>query len=824
MDRLICRVILKRFPTTTILMVALAALLLSSPAFPQEGPPSLPATPSPDALSQDQIQKAKEMLKQQTPEKPAEKPAPPGKAEIPPPPVERALSPFEAYIQGKSHLAFSKEIRQFGYDLFERFPVTFAPADMIPVGPNYLLGPGDELQITLWGKFSAEHTAEIDREGKIRLPPLGVLFLSGLTFSEAKLFLERELSRYYKPSEVRMNVGMGRLRSITNFVVGNAQRPGSYTLSSLSTLINALFAAGGPSKAGSLRDIQVKRNGETVVHFDLYDFLLKGDKTKDIRLMPEDVIFIPPVGPLVGIAGNVKSPAIYEAGKEIDLHGLIEMAGGIAATGYLQRIQIERIFDNQAKIVLDLNLKELAPDRKIPLKDGDLVKIFSIIEAVTNAIELKGNLVRPGVYEWREGLRVKDLIKGPEELLPDTFWDFALIERLIPPDHHKEYFSFHPGKLLLQGDASENIPLMPHDTLVVFNRWDLMENEKARVAGAVNKPGSYDFRPNMRLSDLIKLAGGLKRHAMKNEAEMTRIAPTPEGPHVEKIIVNLEKALEKELQHDLLLREDDFLFVRAVPEWHLYRTVQVQGEVRFPGTYTSEKGETLSSLIARAGGYTENAYLKGAVFTRESVRALQQRQLNDSIDRLEQQLLSQSAQSMEASLTPEAALQQTAAMEQKRALIAKMRAAKAMGRISLALAPLDAFKDSASDLPLAEGDVLFIPERPQQVQVIGAVYNSTAFIYNKKATVASYIKKAGGMTEHANDDEAYLLKVDGTAISNSQTGGFFGGGFMSSNLDPGDTIVAPEETERVAWLREVKDITQILYQIAVTAGVLIVAF
>ncbi|MFQ5779939.1 MAG: SLBB domain-containing protein [Nitrospiria bacterium] len=807
---------------------------LPAPASAQgpEATPSQPASslssPSLESLTPEQLERGKEMLQQRQSEAQppivsteAKEKAEPGEPSLPS--SETELSPFEAYIQGKHPQAISLDIRQFGYDLFERPATTFAPVDIVPVGPDYLLGPGDELRINVWGQVNADHVVVLDRDGKINLPQIGPLHLAGLTFSEAKRFIRKEFSRLYKPSEVKLNISMGRLRSIRIFVVGKAKRPGSYTLSSFSTLINALFAAGGPSKVGTMRDIRVKRGGKTIVRFDLYDFLLKGDKGKDIRLMPEDVIFIPTIGSLVGIAGNVRSPAIYELKGETGLRDLITVAGGINATGYLHRVQLERVFENKAKVVLDVNLEELEKKGRIPLKDGDIVKVFSINQAVTNPVELVGNLIRPGTYQWREGLKIKDLIKSTEDLLPDTFMDFALIERRVPPDYHKEYFSTGLGKLLLDGDERQNIILEPNDTIVVFNRRDLVAKEAVRIWGAVNKPGEFEYRPNMTLSDLLRLAGGLKREAFSLEAEMTRVTPTLEGPLTEKIMVNPEKALEGDPQYDLPLEEDDYLFVRTVPEWTLYRTVQIEGEVRFPGTYTIQKGESLSSLIARAGGFTDKAYLKGTVFTRESVRRLQQRQLDEAIDRLEQQLLSQSAKTIETALSPEAAAQEKAVMGQKKALIGKMRAAKAKGRIALHLDPLETFKGAPSDLVLEDGDRIIIPERPQQIQVIGAVYNQTAFIFDSDLKVSRYLRNAGGMTEEAEEDNLYILKVDGSAVSRRQ-GGFGWGGIMSSRLDPGDTIVVPEKIERISYLREAKDITQILFQIATTAGVLIVAF
>jgi protein involved in polysaccharide export with SLBB domain len=325
----------------------------------------------------------------------------------------------------------------------------------------------------------------------------------------------------------------------------------------------------------------------------------------------------------------------------------------------------------------------------------------------------------------------------------------------------------------------------------------------------------------MTVRELVALAGGPKYYAFMEEAELIRVTPTSEGPVTEKIILNLGKALDGDIQHNVLLMEDDFLMVKAVPEWELYRRVTVTGELKFPGTYIIKKGERLSSVIRRAG-VTDNAYLHGAVFTRESVRELQQVQLEESIDRLEQQILSHSAGTIETAISTESALQERAAMEQRIALVAKLRTARAKGRLAInftQLEDLEKFKGSESDLVLEDGDTFHVPETPAQVQVIGAVYNQNAFLHDSKSTVESYVNLAGGMTRDADKKGIYVLQVDGTAISDRQTKGF-----MKRDLDPGDTIVVPERIDKVAWLRNLKDITQILYQIAVTAGVLIVAF
>ena len=690
-------------------------------------PSGLPSVP--EQLTPEQQKKVKGLLPQKLPvdkkakgkegTQPEDEMFPAGKP-------KKILSPFEEYIQGKTPLFVSSEVEQFGYTLFEKPPSTFAPVDNVPVSPDYLVGPGDEIKISLWGKLNADLFSEIDSDGKISIPQIGIVYLTGLTFAEAKETIEKAFSRNYRPEEVKINVSLGRLRTIKVFVVGKVQKPGSYTVSSLSTLINALFAAGGPSKNGTMRDIQVNRNGVTVTHFDFYDFLLKGDKTKDIRLLSEDVIFIPPVGPLTAVTGYVNTPAIYELKEEKTVREVIGLAGGLNDIAFHGRLQIERIMDNKYGTVYDANIEDIKT-ADISIQGGDLIKVFPVVQ----------------------------------------------------------------------------------------------DKKIVRLVGAVQREGEYGVGPGLTVKDLISMAGGLQYFAYTDEAEITRIVVTQQGPETTKLLINLKKAIDGDPQHNVMLQENDYLIVKSVPEWELYRTVTLEGELRFPGVYTIKKGETLSSLIKRAGGYTDKAYLKGAVFTRESVRELQQIQVEESVDRLERQMISQSARTIETALTTEEAEQQRAVLEQRRALISKLRLAEAKGRLSIVLDDLDRFEGSPYDIVLEDEDMIIVPEKPQHIQVIGSVYNQTAFVYDPQGTVSTYISKAGGLTRDADKNEMYILKVDGSAVSKRAAGGFFSSWEV---LDPGDTIVIPEKIEKIAWLREIKDITQILYQLAVTAGVLIVTF
>ena len=624
----------------------------------------------------------------------------------------------------KDSFSISTDIRQFGYKLFSRSPSTFAPADKIPVGPDYVLGPGDEIKITVWGMIDGGWDVIVDRDGKISLPKIGVLGVTGLTFKELKELLYKEFSRYYTRFE--MNVSMGNLRAIRVYVIGNAESPGAYTVSSPSTLINALFEAGGPNKTGTMRDIQLKRNGKVIVNFDIYDFLLKGDKINDVRLMPEDVIFIPPVGPIVGIAGNVKIPAIYELKGETRLLDLINMAGGLNSIAFKGRLQVRRVEEHKFRTVFESDMIDVEKngEKNFPLKDGDMVKVFSVIET------------------------------------------------------------------------------MPRSTIT--------------IRGAVANPGEYGIINGItKVKDIILLSGGLLSFT-SNQAEIARLKITQSGPIVERFNIDPFKAKEDIPEHNILLEVNDNIFIKNIPEWGLYRNINISGEVRFPGSYIINKGERLSSLIERAGGFTDRAYLKGAVFTRESVRISQQKNLDEAVDRLEQTILSLSASAVETAITGESAEQKRAAIEQRRELLSKLKSAKAQGRLAIKIDTLEKFKGTNSDLELEDNDSLYMPALSSSVMVIGAVFNQNAFLYDAKGDISSYIKLAGGITREADKKSIFILKADGTALSKAQKGW----GFESTRLDAGDAIIVPQEYEKIAWMRDIRDITQVLYQIAITTGTL----
>jgi protein involved in polysaccharide export with SLBB domain len=754
-----------------------------------------------------------------------------------PKPKEALKSAIERIFSEELPQTISKELEQFGYELFRTTVSTFAPVTDVPVGPDYVIGPGDRFSISTWGRLERSYQVEVDRNGEITIPKIGTLKVWGLTFAELKTYLVREFSQHYKG--FHMNVAMGKLRTIRVYVVGDVATPGSYSLSSLSTVYNALFAAGGPSKRGSMRNIQLIRNGKAIQSVDLYHFLLRGDKSQDARLQSGDTIFVPIIGPVVGIAGNVMRPAIYEIKDTLTLGELFDLAGGVTSAGYLQRVQIERIVAHEKKIVEDFDLSGYAKKRDYPqlavaLKDRDLVKVLPIYPETRDVVYLEGHVKRPGGYEFREGMRLLDLVPSFDILLPEPYLQYADITRLVPPDFHPETIPFNLERLL-KGDKSQNIVLKEFDEVTIYSRDTLRELPQVTISGEVQDPGKYRLLENMKVKDLIYDAGNLKRSAYLPEAEITRLIKTEEGVESKVLTINLGKALDENPVHNIPLKEDDYVFVRQIPEWYTDKTVSLEGEVVFPGVYSFSKGETLSSVLQRAGGYTDRAYLKGAVFTRESAREKQQERLKGYIDRLEEDILRAQAQIAEATISEAEAKSLEQSLGVKKELLRKTKAARATGRVVIVLEPLVEFKGSKYDMELEDGDALTIPPVPGVVNVLGSVYNPTSIVYTRGKTVDFYLNKVGGPTPDAEEKEIYLIKADGTVISRTQEHAFgiawdseanrwASGSFMAALVEPGDTVLVPSKVTRFVWKRELMDWTTILYQIAVTAGVVVAAF
>lgn len=726
----------------------------------------------------------------------------------------------------------SLELTQFGYDIFQQPISTFAPVSNVPVGPDYVIGPGDRFTVTLWGRADGQYALRVDRSGQVVLPEVGALRVWGMSFAELESFLQRELSRKY--TDFRMSVAMDRLRTIRVFVVGEAAAPGSYTVSSLSTVINALFAAGGPSKNGSLRKIRLLRQGAEPVAVDLYDFLLGGERLVDVRLQDGDTIFIPLIGPVVAVAGNVKRPAIYEMIEPMPLRDVLALSGGATFAGWLQRVQVERVENHERRVVVDVDIagrgagvpSRLADETLV--EDGDVVKVFAVSPREERVVHLEGHFLRPGKHEWVPGMRLSDILTSYDVLQPQPNTDHGEIVRLIPPDLHPIVIPFNPGKVLA-GDEAENLVLAQYDTIRVF-RWDERDLQVVTVSGMVFDPNQYRLVPGMRVKDLVDAAGGLTKNAYQRSAEITRRHVSQEGMTTEKIDIGLEQALKGDSEQNILLRDYDHLVVRPIPNLDFGHAVELLGEVRFPGTYPIRRGETLSSVIERAGGYTERAYLKGAVFARESAKEVQRSRLDQLIKQVEESVLASAEQTIGAALDSATVASQEASLGAKKELLARLRATEITGRVVVKLAPLEEFRRSAYDIELEDGDILTVPERPGVVHVVGEVFNEMSLLYEEGGTINFYLRKVGGMTKEADEKQLSIIKADGSVISKQQGRGklvfwdkeynqWFFGGFMNMQLEPGDTIVVPRKLDRLLLLKTTKDITQIVFQIAVAAGV-----
>ncbi len=727
----------------------------------------------------------------------------------------------------------SQDLKQFGYDVFRLPASTFAPVTNVPVGPDYVIGPGDSFTVTLWGRIDAQNTVQVDRNGQIVLPEVGALRVWGMRFGELESYLQHELSRKY--TDFKMSVVMDRLRTIHVFVVGEASRPGTYTVSSLSTFVNVLFAAGGPSRNGTMRKVRLSRAGQDPLEIDLYDFLMGGDKSKDVRLQDGDTIFIPLIGPVVGVAGNVKRPAIYEMAGPTTLGQALGQAGGVTFAGWLQRVQVERVENHERRIVVDCDLSQKRPsgEQATPfdtaMQDGDVVKVYAVGGEEQNVVQVQGHVCRPGKYEWMRGMRLRDVLQSYDVLLPQPNTEYGEIERLVSPDLHPVVIPFNLGRLLA-GDESQDMELAQYDTIRVF-RWDERISQSVTVSGMVFDPNGYRLTPNMRVTDLIDTAGGLRKNAYLRTAEITRRHISQDGMTTEKIEVNLEEALAGDPEQNVLLCDYDHLVIRPIPDLLFGVSVEIAGEVRFPGTYPIQKGETLSSLIERAGGFTDKAYLRGAVFARESAKTVQRRRLDDLVRQIEESMLSSAQEQISASLDADTAKTEQAALETRKALLARLRAAEITGRVVVQLAALEELKGSKHDIVLEDGDKLMIPQTPGVVHVVGEVFNPTSLLYDEECTVSYYLGRVGGMTKEADRKQVSVVKTDGTVISMAQGNRgkllfwdaghntWFFGGFMNYCMEPGDTIVVPRKIDKYLQLRLTKDITQIIFQIAVAAGV-----
>ncbi|HTY56199.1 MAG TPA: SLBB domain-containing protein [Candidatus Binataceae bacterium] len=723
-------------------------------------------------------------------------------------------------------------LTQFGYTLFTSSSTmsTFAPVDNVPVGNDYVIGPGDELDLLMWGRLNRKAALLVKRDGTVLIDEIGPVQIGGLSFGDAKHVIE---SRVGQITGVQVDVTMGPLRTIQVYVYGEVPRPGAYTVSALSHVSNALMAAGGISKVGSLRNIQLRRGNQVVRTIDFYEMLLRGDTAADLRLEGQDVIFVPVIGAVAAVAGDVNRPAIYEIGRTAEpLSRVIQLAGGVTAFGYSERVQIERIESHRRRVALDINLEQLRSQR-FDVRDGDLVKIYPVLPERKNIVTLIGNVHRPGEYQWREGMRVSDLIHEGEGLANHTFFQHALIRRATEPERATRFVSVDLGAAMSDHLASAaNLLLYPRDELTVYREDEVRDVATVKVVGEVRKPGVYELSPGMKVSDLVYEAGGLKEEAYQRTAELAR-TEVIDGARTRHsyVDVDLQAALTGTEPYDRVLQRNDQLFVRRVQGWHLPWVVTVKGRVALPGPYTVHTGERLDSVLQRCGGVMPDAYLPGVVFIRQSVRELQQERLDESRKRIQEDVAR--LQLMPASLSSdnETKAATSQAMLGLQHVLSETENQQAQGRIVLHLRSLTRLAGSPADIELEDKDEITVPKRPSSVNVLGQVYSPTAIIYDPSLTVQDYFQRAGGPTRGADTDHTMVVKVDGSVLTdegvkNSGKARTFpllpvvSGGLMDIHLEPGDTIYVPEKFTFVSNVQYAKDITQIIANSAVSLGTL----
>jgi protein involved in polysaccharide export with SLBB domain/uncharacterized protein involved in exopolysaccharide biosynthesis len=722
----------------------------------------------------------------------------------------------------------------FGHSLFEQPPATFAPVADLQVPSDYVIGPGDELRIHMWGQIDADLRIEVDRSGEIYIPKVGEISVAGVRYGELERYLKQAVEHIFR--DFSITVAIGRLHSIRVFVVGQAKAPGVYTVSSLSTLINAVFASGGPTPQGSLRHIQLRRGDTVVREFDLYDLLLKGDKSHDAGLQSGDVVFIPTVGDLAGVTGSVNTPAIYELREGTTLGALIETAGGLNVVADGSSATVERMVNNQARTVLQFPLD--GAGRSFVVRGGDIIHISSIVPRFDNTVTLRGYVTNPGRFPYVPGMHVRDLLPNARALLPREYWldragttdarqteypirtqvpvsSSALrpLEQNAPRNgsvsQEQPQLQAQPGPL--SQDSAKN--QVRNQTIPEHYR-ELALSEAVTDLD-VDKPmregGEEGSQRDMLTRQLRKLVPSINwRYALiqrvDNVTLQTKLMPFDLG----KAVIDGDPA------SNLALEPGDIVTVFSqqdivAPQEAQTRYVKVEGEVEHPGIYALEENQNLRDLLLSAGGLTSKAYPYGAHLTRESARLEQQRGLDEMVRTAEAELRT-SKVSAAGSQDPGAI---AAADSAQQSLLASLRSLRASGRVVLAMSP-DA--SSVADFPamqMEDGDLIVIPALTNTITVSGAVYNPASFVFEASRKVGGYLQLAGKGALNSNQGRAFVLRADGTVISRQEAGGFMHGSFERLPMYPGDQIVVPEKVDN-GVVRALRDWGQIISPLALT--------
>ncbi|MGP8307249.1 SLBB domain-containing protein [Vibrio sp. YIC-376] len=799
-----------------------------------------------------------------------------------------------------------EELKRFGLELFAGSPTTFAPISDVPVPADYTVGAGDEIVIQLFGKENTTHRLRVNRAGIINFPSLGPVQVAGMSFSEVRDSLNQRVNE--QMIGVRSDISLGEMRTMQVFIMGDAYKPGAYTVSALTTISQAIYYSGGFSESGALRDVQLKRNGQVIRKLDMYDLLLKGDARNDVRLLPGDVVFIGSVKGTISIDGEVNRPAIYEINSGETYKQAILMAGGFTANAYSDQIEIKRYAAKGTREALTLNFTQ-STDQQAKVKNGDTINVLKKSEELTRYVQIEGDVRHPGFVEWNSGLRIADLFHSVDSSFNSTAdVNYAVVVREINSQRDIEVHQVNLAKAILSPGSKDNLQLNSRDRVLVFNRFnnedldnlaqedvatkaktleeaqalaqqDLKQEQEvlnpavavtavdsksrananrtkiifrgkeitkedfealkqntrrtllasvllqlqqqsrlglapqiAEVFGEVKHPGRYPLTPRMTVSTLVEAAGGLTYNAFTINAELARtvVNSVDERAYIDVERIDLRKAIQGSTADDAIIAGRDRLNILEKPSVKLQSTVTLQGEVRFPGTYTVSQGETLGQLLERAGGLTEFAHPQGAIFTREALRLQEQKLLNEYAADMR-------AETAKKTFRADSNLGSVISDPDKTLkFVEEASRSKALGRMVVQLNRI--IKDERSaDFMLEDGDFLFVPTFRNTVSIMGEVQVPITYLLDTKLDVEDYLNKAGGARKQADEDRIFVVRADGS-VYKPTSGYWFGNN--NEELSAGDTIVVPIDTDYRDALSTWTAATQILYQTGVAINAL----
>lgn len=669
--------------------------------------------------------------------------------------------------------AKAPKLKPFGYDLFNSTSELSQPID-IAAASDYILGPGDNVIIYIWGRVEKEYNLTIDRQGNVFIPKIGATTAWGMTIGDFSGQVKQRLSRVY--SDIEISVSLGKIRSIRIYLTGEVKKPGAYTVSSLTTLFNALYIAGGPNKRGSMRNIRLIRNNQLERIVDIYDFLLRGDAQGDIRLESGDAIFVPVTGSRVSISGEIKRPAIYELVGDESVEDLVELSGGATPEAYLDRIMINRISDDNKRVVLDANISPFRDEaiEEICLVAGDEVSVFSVFDMRRNIVKIAGMVQHPGTYECTDSTTVFGLINRGELRPQNVYFDRANIFRRHP-DRRVEIIPVDLNEIL---SGRTDIQLRDLDSLHIYSIGDVEWENYVYIDGEVKNPGKFLLYDGMTVYDLIFLAGNLKRNAYKYHIELAR---TDISGKITTQILDITDPVKSRMA----LQEDDRIFVREIPEWFMHRLVKIEGEVRYPGSYSLLGGEeTLYSLLKRAGGFTDRAFPPGLILRRKTISA-------DLVRQNIPQIISNSEPILKDSL----------------GYVHRMDFytfnPDDMNRIIVDINKIITTDGREGDIRLQKDDVIYIPEIPSGISVMGAVSSNGTIKFEKGQKVRHYIKQAGNFTNQADESLTKLIKANGQVYSRNGT--------LNKTVEVGDVIFVPTEIKKHRdWLKSASAVATIV--------------